>query len=341
MKRRALVAAALLGFFVGFGGILAAQDFTSVSNDLSLMLGGIGDAVLPNMQQTLIADQGIGAATLGDSRFFIGGSLGVTFAPGLLKEVLDPTRYDVLDITGLMNAVLGNGTGGTGSTQINSYLTTFTNSFPDPDAKVAFGVRTVYGIELIGTFSIVPQALTDFGTGLANLSGITLNSLRVGGRIRKSLLPDTGGFPAVSIGAGYTYATFSAGYTIGDVSFSAGSGYSLDLSGAQLKMGATVQTAGVDLSISKKLSIFTPYVRFMPWYEWASFKASFDGMSLVIASKSLPLTGISSSLSRNDLSFLVAGGVEIRLGPFVLVPGGSYNVLNNTWSGNVSTRLQF
>ncbi|HUX20288.1 MAG TPA: hypothetical protein VMW69_03545, partial [Spirochaetia bacterium] len=176
MKKRTL--AVLLAFLCGFGGALSAQDFTPVTNDLSSMLGAIGDSIVPYVQQTVLADDGIGAASLGKSRFFIGGSLGATFAPGLLGTVSDPARYQVLDITGLLNTLVGQVSGG--SSSASGYIDTLKTFFPDPDTKFVMGIRTVDGIEVLGTFSILPQFLTDFGTGLAKISGVTLNALSAG-----------------------------------------------------------------------------------------------------------------------------------------------------------------
>lgn len=335
MKKRTV--AVLLALFCGFGGAISAQDFTPVTNDLSSMLGAIGDSIVPNIQQTILADQGIGAASLGKSRFFIGGSLGASFPPGLLGKMSDPTGYQVLDIAGLINTMVGQVAGG--SSAATGYIDTLKTFFPDPDTKIAFGLRTVYGIEVIGTFSILPQFLTDFGTGLAGISGVTLNALSAGVRVRKTLLDDAGGFPAISIGAGYTYASFNAAYTLGSASLGSGS-YTLDLTGAKLTLGTITHTAGIDLAISKKLLIFTPYLRFMPWYAWSQFDSGFGPFSVSIGGSASTINP-SASYATQGLSLLVAGGVEIRLGAFALVPAGSYSILNNTWSANLSTRLQF
>jgi hypothetical protein len=96
----------------------------------------------------------------------------------------------------------------------------------------------------------------------------------------------------------------------------------------------------MDLAISKKLFIFTPYLRFMPWYEWGSYKSSFGPFKVTIGGTSQTITP-TSVIATQGLSFLVAGGVEIRLGAVALVPAGSYDILSNTWSANLSTRLQF
>lgn len=336
MKKRTI--AVLLAFLCGFGGAISAQDFTPVTNDLSSMLGAIGDSIVPYVQQTVLADDGIGAASLGKSRFFIGGSLGATFAPGLLGQMSDQSRYQVLDVTGLLNTMVGQIAG---SSAASGYIDTLKTFFPDPDTKIALGFRTVDGIEVLGTFSILPQFLTNFGTGLANISGVTLNALSAGVRVRKTLLEDSGAYPAISIGVGYTYASFNAAYTLGSSIAPIGSGsYSIDLSGAKISLGNTLNTAGVDLAISKKLLIFTPYLRFMPWYSWSTFDSSFGPFNISIGGTPKAITA-SSPFSSQTLSLLLAGGVEIHLGAVALVPAGSYSILNNTWSANLSTRLQF
>ncbi len=335
MKKRTV--AVLFALLCGFGGTISAQDFTPVTNDLSTMLGAIGQSILPNVQQTVLADQGIGSASLGDSRFFIGGSLGASFPPGLLGTMSDPSRYQVLDITGLINTMVGQIAGG--STTASTYVDKLKTFFPDPDTKIVFGFRTIYGIEVLGNFSILPQFLTNFGTGLAGISGVTLNALSTGVRVRKTLIEDNGGFPAISIGAGYQFANFNAEYTLGSASLGSGS-YTLDLTGAKISLGTVVNTAGIDLSISKRLLIFTPYLRVMPWYSWGRFDSSFGPFSVSIGGSPSTISP-ASAFTDSGLSLLLAGGVEIHLGKLALVPAGSYNILNNTWSANLSTRLQF
>lgn len=336
MKKRTV--AVLFALLCGFGGTISAQDFTPINNDLSSMLGAIGQSILPNVQQTVLADQGIGAASLGNSRFFIGGSLGASFPPDGLLGKMSNASYQVLDIQGLISTIESQLPGGASS--VGPYIDKLKTFFPDPDTKLVFGFRTVYGIEVLGNFSILPQFLTNFGTGLIpSKPSITLNALSAGIRVRKTLIEDTGGFPAISIGAGYQFANFNVGYTLGSASLGSGS-YTLDLTNAAIKLGTVVNTAGIDLGISKKLLIFTPYLRFMPWYSWGSFNSTFGPFSVSVGGTPSTISP-SSTFSESGLSLLLAGGVEINLGKFALVPAGSYNILDNTWSANLSTRLQF
>lgn len=328
---------ALICFMASCTGEAFAQDLRPFGRDLSTLLQGIGESVLTNFQQSVLADDGVGTASLGSSRFYFGLTLGATLSSGLLGFVDNPNEFQVLNVNGLITNNLPSSLAGA--------YTAAKTFFPDPNLKLAVGFRPFAGIELLGTFSIIPEALANELTRLAHVNGTTLSSLSAGILVRKVLVEDRGPFPAVSLGIGYVYADLNAGYSIGSFSQSF-SGDTLTL-GGRLRLDWTLNTAGVELDLSKRFWIFTPYLRFMPWYEWASFSGGIDAFTAVLTSGGATIAPTygpgtpSAAITRNDISFLVAGGVEIALGGFRLVPNGSYDILNRTASANVSMRGQF
>lgn len=309
-----------------------AQDLRPVGADLSTLLGGIGQSVITNLQQSVLADNGVGSASLGDSHFYVGITLGAALSHGILGFVNNPNEFQILNVNGLITSNLPSSLAG--------YYTTSQTFFPDPNFKVTFGVRLMMGIEVFGTFSIFPEALTD-----ALVQNVTFNTLSAGVLVRKVMIEDSGPFPAMSLGVGYTYANLNAGYSINNFSQNF-SGDTLTL-GGNLKMGWTLNTAGFELDVSKRLLIFVPYLKFMPWYQWASFSGSIDNFTANLSSGGSPVTptyGAGSPLANitlNDIGFLMDFGVEIALGGFKLVPSGSYDILTNTLSVNLSMRGQF
>jgi hypothetical protein len=250
-----------------------AQDLRPLGTDLSTLLGGIGDSLLPSLQQTAVADNGIGAASMGTSHFYFGFDTGVTFGTPALLAVLteSPSPFELIDVSGLLGNL-------SESSAISSYLKSVENLsyFPYPDLELTAGFAPIGGVQVLAKFSILPEALTDLVTGIAGLkdSGITLNELSANVRVRKTLLEDQGAFPAVSVGIGYAYTNVQAGLVL-PTQKQPFAGYNLTFGGT-LNMEATMSSVGADLSISKRLLIFTPYLSIAPWYQWASFSGSMD-----------------------------------------------------------------
>lgn len=339
---RLVVLTVMLG---ALGGMAAAQDLRPLGTDIGTLLNGVGESMLPNMQQSVLADQGIGAASMGSSRFYAGFAAGVTFgSPGLLAVLTQsPSPFQLIDVNGLLSNLSSNST-------VSNALTSIENmsSFPYPNLKLVAGLRLFDGIELTGNFAIVPQGLTDFVTNLAGLSsaGITLHTLEIGVHIRKVLIQDSGAMPAVSIGAGYSYANFTAGYPLPTQS-QPFSGYNLTYGGT-LGLDSTINTAGVDVTVSKHLLIFTPYIRISPWYQWATFNGTVSNFTFSLTNSSgQPVSGViapstpNATINLDNLAFILAGGIEVNLGAFSLVPAGSYDLSTGSFSANLSSRVQF
>lgn len=324
-----------------------AQDLDPIIRDLSAMFEGIGNDILPYLQQTVIAGEGIGRASIGlDSRFYAGFSLGATFSPGLLTFLDDENYFEILNVSGLLDQALGAAEGE------STILDTFSSFFFFPTMRLVAGVRLPLGMDLSAMFSIIPGALTGAIANAAGFPGIELRQLNIGVRLRKVLVHDSGGFPAISIGAGYTYASFGAAFDVTEAlrdSFTQeiGGNY-LALDGA-INMGTSVHTAGVDFIISKKLLIFYPFLKISPWYQWGRYNGSIEGFKAafydneelsgdpIVETAENPV----SVLTKNDLSLILAAGFEVALGKFILTPSGSFDVGTKQFHANLSMRLQF
>jgi hypothetical protein len=326
-----------------------AQDLDPIIRDLSAMFEGVGNDILPYLQQTVIAGEGIGRASIGtDSRFYAGFSLGSTFSPGILTFLDEENYFEMLNVSGLLDGALGASEGD------STILDTFSTFFFFPTLRLTAGVRLPLGMDVSALFSIIPGALTGAIANAAGFPGIELRQFNLGVRLRKVLIHDEDGFPAVSIGAGYTYASFGAGFNIGETLGSAftqeiGGNY-LSLDGA-INMETAVHTAGVDFILSKKLLVFYPFIKISPWYQWGRYNGSIDGFKAAFyTNEDLSGTPIvetgegddpTSLLTKNDLSLILAAGFEVALGKFVLTPSGSFDVGTKRFHANLSMRLQF
>ena len=343
MNRKLFLLFALFSLFLVF--TVTAQDLKPLGSDLSALLDGLGKEMLPNIAQSSLEGTGIGEAEVGDfPHMFFAMSAGAVLSNGIGKFIDENnSNFELLNVYGLVNQALESA-----DKQVQDLYASSKSFFPYPNYRLAIGFGTVYGIESIVTFSILPQGLVDFGTGLAKITGITLNSFNGGIRLRKVLLSDTGGFPAVSLGAGYSYTSFNAGYALTDFSQPL-SGFTLNLKG-NLKMAATVQSAGLDLDISKKFFIFIPFLKASAWYQWADYKGivdSFDA-SVVDSNNNVITSYAEQKLSDpqalyalHNLSLLLTGGLEIKLGGFAITGSAVFNPSNLTFGIETGLRGQF
>lgn len=343
MNKKLFLLVTLFGVFLIF--TLSAQDLKPLGNDLSALLDGLGREMLPNIAQSSLAGTGIGEAEVGDfPHMFFALSGGAVLSNGIGKFITeDNSNFELLNVYGLLNQALVSA----GAT-VNDLYNTSKTFFPYPNYRLSIGFGTVYGIESIVTFSILPQGLVDFGTKLANITGITLNSFNGGIKLRKVLLSDTGEFPAVSLGAGYSYSSFNAGYKLTGFSQPL-SGFTLNLEG-DLSMAAVVHSAGFDLGISKRFFIFIPFLKASAWYQWADYKGTVKNFDAIVEDSGGGEITSYQSQSLNDpealyaihnLSLLLTGGMEIKLGGFALTASAVFNPANLTLGVETGLRGQF
>lgn len=297
-------------------GPVFGQSLGQAESDLSVFLGGIGSDVLSGLQQSALMDDGVGDAALGDFPhlfFSLGG--GAVFQDGIGKIVDQAGAFQVLNIPQIIDLALQNA-GNATAVDLYTKSKTF---FPLPDVRVAFGVGITAGVEVIGQIAYWPQALTAALAG----SSATANLLNAGLRVRMRLLADSGWFPAISIGAGYVYSTFTLGYNLSSFGTISMSPASFDFTNAALSAGATLHTTGVDVTLSKRLAFFVPWIRLSGWYQWGAFDAALSGISATIATTSTLSPKAHEEAS--GLTFLLSGGFGLKLGPLGLNIGGSYN----------------
>ncbi len=336
--------------FLFLGGALFSQDLRPIGRDLSAFFEGIGKESIPYVQQNSLAGDGIGRAFLGeDSRFFFSFSLGVILSPGILTFIDEEnSNFELLNVYGLVDQMLS-----LAGEQVSNIYTSLQSRFFFPNTRLALGLRLPLGIEIIGMFSIFPQAITSAIINIAGVGdvvgGVELSRMNAGGRIRKVLIQDVGGYPAISIGAGYQYSNFHAGFTLPEFKQEfAGSGYTLEMSG-KITLDTNLHAAGLDFSLSKKLLIFYPFITIGSWYQWATYSGKIEpfdacfvdssGKTIVSAEEQGIKPG--SDLAINDLSVLLEGGVEIALGKFNIVPNASFNLVTKSFNLGLSLRAQF
>lgn len=347
MQKTYLAVFGVLAMLLASAASAQAQDLSSLSSDLGTFLGGVGQGILPSMLQSAVAEEGIGAASMGDSHVLVALEAGATLASTGPLAVLDqsPTPFSIVDPQSLRQGLAASST-------LESYLKVVEGLplFPYPGARLVAGYKPGDGVEILAFFSYLPQALTAYLAGRAGAGGAGIRLQSVSGvlRVRKVLVADSGPFPAISLGVGYAYSMLSADYAL-HASQSYSSSYTLSYGGT-LDLRSQLNAVGVDLAFSKRWFHFTPYLRLSPWYEWASYTGEVKNFAYSLTTSSGgAVSGVtppasstpSASKSLRGLSFLVAGGVEINLGGFSIVPSGSFDLTNESFGAALSTRYQF
>ena len=320
-------------------GTASAQDLRPIGRDISALLEGLGEDIAPYLQQTALSGEGIGRASFGeDSRWFIAGSLGATFTGGILTFI-EPTNsnFETLNVYNVMTDTAG-----------ADLLGTLQSFFLLPSLRLSFGIRFPLGIETIFQGSFIPAALIGAIANAAGLPDAAFGSLNLGFRARKVIMEDSGGFPAVSLGVGYNFANTHGSVTIPDFNQDFGSYYLL-LAGT-LAFNTYVHTVGLDLGISKKLSIFYPFFKVSPYYQWTyysgdieNFNAGFynSGTDAEIVTAADQGIDPGAVVAISDLSLLLSAGFELVLGKFIIMPAASFDVGTAKFHANLAFRLHF
>ena len=329
-------------------------DLTPLYNELGVLFEEIGNDTVPHIQQFGLIMEGTGAAEIGP-HFFFSLTAGSVFTNGILTFRAGDNPFSIFDINQLLTENM------TDPDTLKYYDQTKT-FFLNPGMRLSLGFGLKNGLEFLGHFGMIPQAATD---GLLSLTqgslaaslppeiidmlgaGITFNRFNAGGRVRKVLMSDQGGFPAVSVSAGYTYTQFNLGLPsleslpLDNIDLS---GFKLGLSGS-LGASTKLHTAGIELGISKKLLFFVPFARFGAWYQWTNYEAGISDLEITLSSDALPTdltaSGTDPVVTRQirDMSFVPSLGFELAFGKFSLIVFGMYNTSSGSLGANAS--LQF
>ena len=331
------------------GAAFAQADISGIGTDFENLIEQLGEDMQPNLEQMAAWGQFPGQAALpDDSRFFFTMSAGAVLGFNGLLGFVEPTNaaFEVLNVYELVQAIVE------GSETANNLITGVQGFFPYPIARSALGFRLPAGFEAMVDFAIFPQFLAGTATNLvAAVPPFEMNALHVGTRVRKVLLQDAPGVPAVSVGVGYSYTGFNFGYDlteIGTVDTAIGE---LNLAG-ELYLQSRINSFGLDLQVSKQLGFFVPFIGISPYYQLAGFSGGvgteakpfkayvdFDGGS---NDEDIPYIGDppATTLTDNDLSFVVFGGFDLVFGNLVLQVHSSYNV-GEAWPAvTIGTRWQ-
>ncbi len=319
---------------------VSAQDLSGLGRDFEVVIEELGAATLPALTQSAIWGQYTGSASFVDgSRFFLTLSLGTIFTDGVLGFVDDEEAFTVLNVPGLFRTIL-DAAAVDALTDASEGMKTF---FPVPVSRVSAGVKLPGDLEAMVGFGGVPAFVTAPILGGLNADGLELGMVHLGTKVRRAVLKDAGPFPAISVGAGYSYSGFRFAYDLAQLGTGRGDygGLSVELGELYLKgvmsADSRVHAFGLDVHASKAFGFFVPYVGISPYYHIASFSGGVGSPGNEFdayvdydddGDRDVEYTGRapSTAVVRDDLSIVVFGGFDMVFGRVVLQVNGSWGI---------------
>jgi hypothetical protein len=320
---------------------LPAQDLSPIGNDFSVIFKELGNEIIPNLQLTSLSGNGVADAELGTfPAFYFSLSTGAALSNGVedfINRASD--RTELLNPSSFLNAA--------GLSEGNKVYDFISNFLPYPYYRLAAGFGIVSGIEALFQFSILPQSLSNAILGLAKLEGVTLNSLNIGGQVRKVLLNESKILPAASLGVGYAYSNLNMGYplsTLESISLSDGN---LTLSG-DIKIKGMIHSFGLGFHLSKKLLFFRPFLSVAPYLQKIYYRGAVDQFNAVLSDGVTELASYADSggddpvgvIDDWDLSIIISSGFEFVIGKFIFFTHGHLNPADMLISAEIGFRFQ-
>jgi hypothetical protein len=322
---------------------------------LEVLIEETGAQILPDLQQSAIWGQYPGIASFGDeSGFFLTLSLGSLLTDGVLGFIDDPDAFSVLNVSNMLEGLLG----AVEIPAVTAIIDGMKSFFPVPVMRTSLGFVLPGELEAMIGAGGFPQFATGWIAGLAGADSLKLSMLHIGMKVKKGILKDAGPFPAISVGAGYSYSGFTVGYDLADIA-TPGSEYGqfeiglgeLNIKG-DLLIQSHVHAFGFDLHTSKRFGFFAPYVGVSPYYHFSSFgggvgpgNENFD--AYVDYQDGAPVRDIeysgdapATAWVEDDVSFVLFGGFDMIFGSFVFQVNSSWSVPDGSPGVTLNIRWQ-
>jgi hypothetical protein len=229
-----------------------------------------------------------------------------------------------LNVTDGIGTVLRPGTTWNFAVPMTSFIpdgfsTWFENLMAYPSYKFAFGAAVGGGWDVTLSGNYLPSSLS--GLLLKPVSGSKpvpdINYGNIGVSVRRALIKDTDSTPGLSVGAGYHFTSFHLNTKVdGWIPTVNVTGDNMTTTGT-LGFDAGAQIVTLDLYLSKRLSVFTPFARLTGAYQNttvtgnADITATTDG-----ASSGNPQSATFNShpsVNLSNFAFLTTAGFDLNL----------------------------
>lgn len=313
--------------------VVSPEPLSELSKDLQTMLDEVGKEMVPNLQTVSVLNHGLGSAEIGDfPRMYVSLSAGGTVAPGILKFTGDEEKFEnyALLENFLNEADLGE----------DADVRDITDNYaPYPSARASFGIGITNGWEVDIQAGIIPQAVAD----VLPVDNLTASITTIGGRVRKVLVRQERGIPAVSVGLGYVYSGINFGYDLAELDPIDAGGTQLDLDG-ELTYRAVTHSYGTDVRVSTRvLRVLYPFVGASGYFQTTDYTAGVDGFAAVVGTSSTATTPSTEPLSEQQFSnfnVVINTGMDMKLAFFNLFTHLNYAVTTRAPGAVVGVRVQ-
>lgn len=341
MKLRVLICIWLL--ITPLGAQEEIVNLAPLGEDISTLLTGIGRDIVPALHLNSFGGDVMGQAFSEVPYYINFPSLGITGFDGLASVLGDDGA--VWKFFYSLPSIIEDNL--TDASSLKNYETV-QEIMVLPVLKAGMGFSFANGVDLHITGMYLPPL--DF-IPVALLENIHISSWNTGVRLRKSVLPERGKIPSFSIGAGYNYSSFTMDIIVNSITDFMSSRFTIEGLGdldfeGELHLASRVHSWGLDFHLSKKLSFFTPFIRFSPYMYYAFYNSSahldaslYEEGTDTLASHS-PLSS-EGSVSQSGLSFVTTLGCEIKVFMVVFHGGLSFDIRNTVLTPGKMFSLEF
>jgi len=314
----------------------AQSTLDQLASDLQTVFEELGEEVVPNLQTASVLNHGLGSAQLGNfPHMYFSLSTGATVAPGVLEFTDDEAKFENY---GLIDSFLEEA--GLNDSDVRDITD---NYAPYPSMRAAIGVGLLGGYEVDVQLGIVPSALS----GAIPVDGLDASITTIGTRVRKVLVEQQRGIPAISVGVGYVYSMIDFGFDLNEVDPVEFGGEELDLTG-DLTFEAQTHSIGVDVRASTRfLRVSYPFIGVSGYFQRSTYKAGIDGFAADITSS---LTGTTTTVDTNvqplseqdfnDFNMVINTGSDIKLAFINLFIHLNYAIDTRAYGGILGMRVQ-
>ncbi len=314
----------IFAMFISFALLSTAVAQISLdpfANDFEALMVGITRDAAPNLQMSALSGNIIGDADLDRFTFFFP-SIGITVIDGI-APILETGAYAwefLVPLPGIVNTVVGDD-----ADTLDTIHALESRFFPLMSMKMGFGIPLPNDMDLIVSGMFIPPAVTEAilkqaGDDIAS-QGIGFSTLNFGVEVRKTLLKDGKGSPALSLGGLYNFGAFNL--EVSDLSLAKladggieVSGDTLDLTGS-MSYKTSIHNIGFDLHLSKHLSFFTPYAKLSGVYQYAKAAGDTDLTAKLLTAGTEVKVSTSPKVTIAGFSTLATLGYELKVAAFV------------------------
>lgn len=269
----------LIILFTTLGSIYTSEiDLGPLGDDLTILFRSIGRDISPIIRQNSISSDTFGEAEI--DKLFLPFYLSIpsfsaTTGDGIATALTtnDTWNFTIMKLPTLIDSALDEDT--------KEYYDLTQRVIALPVTKIGFGFALPQGFEFHFNGIYLPEI--DYSMFSDTLGNLTLDIMDLGFKVKKVIFSDRGFRPAFSMALGYNYSTFGLGFGINTLTDfldnlpDVGGLGNLDLKG-DLKINTEVTTLSMDLHISKRAFLFTPFFKLSPNIYFTTYKnsASFD-----------------------------------------------------------------